>query len=50
MSNYTRGEYKKVDRVCEVCGITFSGTKKAKFCSNKCTQKDKYDKKKKSSQ
>lgn len=44
MSSYKRGQYKKVDRVCVVCGITFPGTKKAKFCGNKCKQKDKNDK------
>lgn len=47
MGNYVRGEYKKVDRVCDVCKTTFQGTLKAKFCSNKCSQKDKYDKKRK---
>lgn len=44
--SYKRQPYKKVDRICEVCSITFQGTKKAKFCSNKCKQinKNKKDK------
>lgn len=40
--NYKRGTYKKEDRICIVCGSIFKGTKKAKFCSNKCKQRDKY--------
>jgi|LSQX01.1.fsa_nt_gb hypothetical protein len=39
---YKRGTYKKEDRICIVCDSIFKGTKKAKFCSNKCKQKDKY--------
>jgi hypothetical protein len=46
MSSYKRGPYKKVDRICEVCNITFPGTKKGKFCSNKCKQRDKSKKNK----
>lgn len=48
MGKYVRGEYKKFDVVCDVCKNTFQGTSKAKFCSNKCKQKDKYNKTKKS--
>ena len=41
MPSYTRGVYKKEDRTCVDCGFVFKGTKKAKFCSNKCKQRDK---------
>lgn len=39
--SYKRGEYKKENRTCIICGSIFEGTKKATFCSNKCKQKDK---------
>ena len=45
--SYKRGSYRKSDRTCEVCGIIFQGTAKAKFCHNRCKQKAKNDKKKK---
>ena len=48
--SYKRGSYRKSDRTCEVCGITFQGTAKAKFCHNRCKQKAKNDKKKKEKQ
>lgn len=37
--------YKKQPKNCEVCGESFNGTKSAKFCSNKCRQKNKRGKK-----
>lgn len=40
--SYKRGTYKKEDRICIVCDSIFKGNKKAKFCSNKCKQRDKY--------
>lgn len=43
---YKRGSYKKIDRTCEVCKVTFKGTRGAKFCSNKCKQIDKINRKK----
>ena len=38
---YSRKPYAKTPRTCEVCNTSFQGTKKAKFCSNKCKQKNK---------
>jgi hypothetical protein len=29
--------------VCPVCGATFMALARAKFCSNRCKQKDKYE-------
>lgn len=46
MSNYTRGEYKKVERFCIVCGASFQGNKKALFDKNNCKQKYFSDKRK----
>ena len=37
---------KIVDSKCVICGEPIRGTKKKKFCSNKCQQKDKYQKQK----
>ena len=31
-------------KICPVCLEEFEGIKTAKFCSNKCKQKDKYQK------
>jgi hypothetical protein len=33
-------------KVCPVCQEEFEGIKKAVFCSNKCRQKDKYQRNK----
>lgn len=33
---------KKEVKICPVCDKEFTGLKRAKFCSNKCKQKDKY--------
>ncbi|WP_167374441.1 hypothetical protein [Bathymodiolus platifrons methanotrophic gill symbiont] len=33
-------------KICPVCKEEFEGIKKAKFCSNKCRQKDKYQRNK----
>ena len=35
---------KIVDSKCVICGEPITGTKKKKFCSNRCQQKDKYQK------
>ena len=35
-----------VDHNCIVCNKTFKAMKKAKFCSNRCKQKDKYERSK----
>ncbi|WP_324170519.1 hypothetical protein [Sulfurimonas sp.] len=35
------------NKICVVCGLSFTGTGKSKFCSNRCKQKDKNSKKKK---
>jgi len=32
-----------VKKTCEICGELFTGTKKSKYCSNKCKQKAKRD-------
>jgi hypothetical protein len=37
----------KKRKICEVCKIFFEGIGKAKFCSNACRQKDKYNRSKK---
>jgi len=31
-----------ITHICPVCSNEFEGIVKAKFCSNKCKQKDKY--------
>lgn len=36
-----QGNNKKVTN-CIVCGKSFEGSKKSKFCSNACRQRDKY--------
>lgn len=33
---------KRVDHLCPICGVTFKAIKTAKFCSNACRQKAKY--------
>ena len=40
------GMRKIIDHVCPVCNETFRGITKAKFCSNRCRQKDKYQRSK----
>jgi len=35
----------QTQKVCEVCGVSFTGTGKSKFCSNKCKQANKNAKK-----
>ncbi len=37
---------KIVTHTCPVCGEDFEGTLRAKFCSNRCKQKDKNDRSK----
>ena len=48
--SYKRGPYKKSDVECDICKTIFQGTAKAKYCSNRCKQKVKNDKKKKQCQ
>ena len=40
---YTR-EVNLVDKTCVVCGNTFTGVKKSKYCSNACKQRANYEK------
>lgn len=40
-------EKNRVEKICEICEEPFIGTKKSKFCSNACKQKNKYKKSKK---
>lgn len=46
LPKYTRNQYAKTQRVCIVCTNSFEGTQRAKFCSNACKQKDKYQRSK----
>ena len=34
---------RKTAHTCPVCGATFVALTRAKFCSNRCKQKDKYE-------
>ena len=34
----------KKEKACQICGKIFIASNKAKFCSNKCRQKNKYKK------
>lgn len=36
----------KFEKTCIICGVKFIASNKAKFCSNRCQQKNKYAKSK----
>lgn len=42
----TTKQIEKIEKKCVVCGVSFFGSHKSKFCSNKCKKKDQYQRNK----